>query len=121
MPRPDWAVTTTISISPGVQRSSAEWATEIFDIRAVPRWVKALFAARAVIAAPLHLAPGNPAMFAIDAVVGADAVIDTDDRHLRFVAGMRAEPGLGPVATLVTLKSLRGRLHSSPCGCFTTS
>lgn len=114
MPRPDWATTTTISVAPGVGRSSEEWARAIFDVASVPVWVKALFAARVIVAKVLHLAPGDPAMLAVDRVVGDEALIDTDDRHLRFVAGVRAEPGLVHVSTLVTLKGLRGRVYFAP-------
>jgi hypothetical protein len=114
MPRPDWAATTTISIAPGVHASSEQWAREIFDFAPVPAWVKPFLAARAVVAAALRLAPGDPTMFAVERVVGDEAVIDTDDRHLRFVATVRSEPGLVHVTTLVTLKGLRGRVYFMP-------
>lgn len=53
-------------------------------------------------------------MLAVDRVVGDEAIIDTDDRHLRFVAAVRAEAGLLHVTTVVTLKGLRGRLYFAP-------
>ncbi len=116
MPRPDWAATTTISLAPADQRSPEEWARAIFDISALPGWVRALFGLRAVAVKLLRIPSGDPAMLAVDRVVGDEAVIDTDDRHLRFVAAVRqdAEAGFLHVTTAVTLKGWRGRVYFVP-------
>jgi hypothetical protein len=114
MPRPDWAATTTVSTPPGVECSAQQWARAIFDVRSLPAWVRVLFGARVVAAKVMRLPPGDPSMLAIDRVVGDEAVIDTDDRHLHFVATVRAEPGLVHVTTLVTLKGVRGRIYFGP-------
>lgn len=53
-------------------------------------------------------------MLAVDRIIDGEAVIDTDDRHLRFVAGIRTEPGLVHVTTAVTLKGWRGKLYFAP-------
>lgn len=114
MPRPDWAATTTVSTRRGVEHSAEQWARTIFDVRSLPAWVKLLFAARVVAAKAMRLPPGDPSMLAVDRVVGDEAVIDTDDQHLRFVATVRAEPGLVHVTTFVTLKGVRGRVYFAP-------
>jgi hypothetical protein len=114
LPRPDWAGTTTVAIAPDLEASPRAWAQAIFDPRSVPNWVKALYVGRMVVAAVLHLAPGDRSMLAVDRVVGDEAVIDTDDRHLRFVATVRQEPGLVHMTTLVRLKGLRGRVYFAP-------
>jgi len=114
MPRPDWAATTTVSIAADSPRTPEQWAKAIFDVTSLPAWIKVLLAARALVATAMRLAPGDPAMLEVDRIVGDEAVIDTDDRHLRFVATVRADPGLVHVTTLVTLKGLRGRLYFAP-------
>jgi hypothetical protein len=53
-------------------------------------------------------------MLAVDRVVGDEAIIDTDDRHLRFVAAVSTGAGLVHVTTAVTLKGWRGRLYFVP-------
>jgi hypothetical protein len=114
MPTPDWAMTTSIAVVDAQAHSAEEWARAIFDVRALPAWVKALGAARAVAAKALQLPPANPGMLAVDRLVNGEAVIDTDDRHLRFVAGVRTEPGLVHLTTAVTLKGWRGKLYFAP-------
>ena len=43
-----------------------------------------------------------------------EALIDTDDRHLRFVAGVRAGHGLLHVTTAVQFKGWRGHCYFVP-------
>jgi hypothetical protein len=116
IPRPDWASTTIVAIPHDATDDPATWARAIFDVRSVPSWVKVLFGARAVAARLLRLPPGNQAMLAVDRVIGDEAVIDTDDVHLHFAAGVRADPadGLVFVTTAVTFKGLRGRIYFIP-------
>ncbi|MGH8862235.1 MAG: DUF2867 domain-containing protein [Jatrophihabitantaceae bacterium] len=114
MPRPDWAMTTTTAV-PGVPaRTPRAWAEAIFDQRSVPIWVKALYGVREVAVRVLGLAPGEASMLAVRDVVGDEAIIDTDDRHLHFVAGVRADAGLLHVTTAVQLKGWRGHLYFVP-------
>jgi hypothetical protein len=53
-------------------------------------------------------------MLAVSRATSDEAIIDTDDRHLRFVAAVTAEPGLVHVTTAVTLKGWRGRVYFAP-------
>lgn len=116
MPRPDWASTTTIAIPHDAPGDPTVWARAIFSPKAAPLPVRLLFAAREVFARALRVPPGDPSMFDIDRVAGDEALIDTDDKHLRFVAAVRPDPaaGLLHVVTAVTFKGRVGRLYFVP-------
>jgi hypothetical protein len=114
MPRPDWASTTTVAAANATGHTPEEWAGAIFDAGSLPSCVRGLMALRAVAAMVLRLPPGDPAMLAVDRVVGDEAIVDTDDRHLRFVAAVSTGPGLVHVTTAVTLKGWRGQLYFVP-------
>lgn len=114
LPRPDWAATTTVAAAHATDRTGAEWARAVFDVRSMPVAVRALFAVRGVAARLLGLPPGTPAMLAVDRVVDGEALIDTDDRHLRFVAGVASRPGFLDVTTVVALKGWRGAVYFAP-------
>jgi Protein of unknown function (DUF2867) len=114
MPQPDWAATTTVAMADGAARDPEEWAEAIFSVGATPGWVKVLFGAREVVARLLRIPPGQASMFAVREVRDGEAIIDTDDRHLRFVAGVRADDRLLHVTTAVELKGWRGQLYFLP-------
>jgi hypothetical protein len=90
------------------------WARTIFDPGSAPGWVQALFALREVFAKALGVPPGSKGHFQVDEVVAGEAVIDVDDRHLRFVAAIRPEEALVHVTTAVVLKGRRGRAYFLP-------
>lgn len=50
MPYPDWAATTTIAVAKAAGHTPERWAQAICDFSAMPSWVKAMFALRAVAA-----------------------------------------------------------------------
>src|SRR4051794_21072823 len=85
VPHPHFAATTSVSAANATEVGAERWAQEIFSIPALPAWVKALFALREAAAIALRLPPGDPTMLAVDRMVDGEAIIDTDDRHLRFV------------------------------------
>jgi uncharacterized protein DUF2867 len=114
VPRPDWALTTTVATPPGLTLDPGVWARAIFAARAVPAWGKALFALRQAAVLLVRIPVGRSEMLAVDRIVGDEALIDTDDVHLHFVAGVRAEPGFVHVTTAVALKGWRGRLYFAP-------
>lgn len=114
MPRPDWAATTTVAVPDASRRTPEHWARAIFDTSALPWWARGLFALRELAAMVLRLPPGDKTMLAVDRVVGDEAIIDTDDTHLRFVAAVHADSDLVHVITAVTFKGLRGRLYFLP-------
>ena len=114
VPRPDWASTTTVAAPPGLTQDPGAWARAIFDARSVPAWGKALFAVRQAAVLLVRIPLGRSEMLAVDRIVGDEALIDTDDVHLHFAAGVRAEPGFVHVTTAVALKGWRGRLYFAP-------
>ena len=114
IPDPDWATTTTVSLPEGLDVPADRFARAVFQARSVPAWGKALFVAREVAAVALRLPPARRDMLAVREVRDGEAVIDTDDVHLRFVAGIRTEPRLAHVTTAVRFKGLRGRLYFVP-------
>jgi Protein of unknown function (DUF2867) len=116
IPRPDWASTTTVAIPEGAAEWAGpeRWARAIFDTKALPRWVVGLFVLRRGVVKVLGIAPGEPSMLAVGPVIDGEAVIDTDDRHLRFVATTWLSPGLVHVTTAVQLKGRRGWVYFVP-------
>lgn len=116
LPTPDWAATTTISIPKDSSSDPGKWARAVFDLRSMPVLVKALFALREIAAKFLGIPPGDPSMLAVDRVVGDEAVIDTDDKHLHFAATVRPDPanGLLHVVTAVEFKGRVGRIYFAP-------
>jgi Protein of unknown function (DUF2867) len=114
LPRPDWASTTSVAIPRDLTRDPVAWAQAIFDSRTMPSWVKVLFVVRECVVRPLRITPGDSSMLAVDRVVGDEAVIDTDDVHLHFVAGVRADARFVHVTTVVAFKGWRGRLYFLP-------
>lgn len=114
MPRPDWATTTTVAVTDGSARDAQGWAGAVFAVGSMPLWVRALFGVREVVARLLRIPPGRPGVFAVREVRDGEALIDADDRHLRFVAGVQADEHLLHVTTVVQLKGWRGQLYFLP-------
>ena len=114
VPRPDWASTTTVAVPEGLTGDPETWARTIFNVRSVPIWVKALFGVRQAAVVLLRIPLGQPEMLAVDRVVGDEALIDTDDVHLHFAAGVRADGRFVHVTTAVELKGWRGQLYFAP-------
>lgn len=116
LPTPDWATTTTIAIAHSSPSDPMLWARTIFGADNAPLFVKILFAARVVAAKILRLPQADQSMLTADIVVGDEAIIDTDDKHLHFVAAIRPDPaaGLLHVVTAVNLKGIVGRIYFAP-------
>jgi hypothetical protein len=109
IPAPDW-VPRDCDLTP------TEWAQAIFDSRRAPAFVKALSAAREVLAKVMGIPPGEPSMLAVDHETAGEAVIDTDDRHLHFAATVCPDDarGLLHLITVVQFKGWRGRVYFVP-------
>ena len=114
MPRPDWAMTTTVTVPDDTSRDAEGWARAVFAVGSTPPWIRALFGVREGFARLLRIPPGRPGMLAVREVRDGEALIDTDDRHLRFVAGPHPGHGLLHVTTAVQLKGWRGRCYFLP-------
>jgi hypothetical protein len=103
-----------VAVRDGSAFDAAGWARAIFSVGSTPGWVRVLFDAREVLVRLLRIPPGRPGMLAVREVRDGEALIDTDDRHLRFVAGVRTEGNLLHVTTAVRLKGWRGRVYFVP-------
>lgn len=95
--QPDFADAQIVGLDGVVGIDASEWVGRIFDLHNAPRWVWALFAVRAALVPLIGLrqrqeAAANP--FAVDQVVGREAVVDTDAPHLHFRLGAMHGPVL---------------------------
>jgi hypothetical protein len=113
LPKPDWATTTTVAVPDDSAHDAAGWARAVFAVGSVPSWVKVMFGVREVVARLMGIPSGRGA-FTVREVRAGEALMDTDERHLRFVAGVQASDGLLHVTTAVRLKGWRGQLYFWP-------
>eukprot|EP01133_Synstelium_polycarpum_P026138 gene26138-31409_t len=95
MPAPDWAEATTITIPSVPTHTSEEWAQAVFDVRNVPAPVLAMFWLRERVVGLLGIAQGRPDTFAVDKIADGEALIEADEKHLRFVASVQADNDAG--------------------------
>jgi hypothetical protein len=116
IPAPDFADVTLVPVPPGAPEDPAVWAAEIFSLRSGPRWIVALLALRQLVVGAIGVQRADPTVFKVREVVGEEALVGSDDRHLDF----RAAVGLDPVArlvrvtTTVRLHGWRGRVYFAP-------
>ena len=94
----------------------AAWAHHLFSPAGMPRWVATAMRARQRLVPLLGIPPAARGAFAVRRVVGDEALIAVDDRHLdvRIGVGVDAGAGLARVVTAVRLKGWRGRVYFTP-------
>ncbi|GAA1810287.1 DUF2867 domain-containing protein [Agromyces neolithicus] len=95
----------------------AIWASELFTIPSTPVWVRAAFLVRQALAPLIGVPRGDRATaFAVQRVVGEEALIVTPDRHLDFACavGVDVERRLVRVVTAVRLHGWRGHVYFAP-------
>lgn len=116
IPRPDFADVHIVGLPPDAPTDPQFWAAQIFDIASAPVWVVTLMGIRQSVVGLIGVRPGTRHAFDVDRVSGEEALIDTDDRHLRFCCGVAidAERSLLRVTTAVTLRGWRGRVYFTP-------
>ena len=92
------------------------WAETIFSGAVVPLWVKWLMGIRQTLVALIGVKPSPTDTFAVSRVVGEEALISADDKHLDFRCGVALDAAgmLLRVTTAVRLKGWRGRLYFLP-------
>lgn len=115
--RVDWAATTTVRMRPTGDNDPTMWAQRVFSTGSAPAWVKALLGLRQALVRLIGVKRADPRqVFTVGKVVDGEALIDTDDIHLHFAAGVRPEPdaGLLHVVTAVEFHGRRGRLYFTP-------
>lgn len=92
------------------------WAETIFSGAVVPLWIKWLMGIRQTLVALIGVKPSPTDIFAVSRVVGEEALISADDKHLDFRCGVALDASgmLLRVTTAVRLKGWRGRLYFLP-------
>ena len=116
VPRPDYCDLRAVPLPSGASVDPAVWARAVFDVRRAPRWVAALLGLRQVLVPLIGVPPAPRRVFAVREVVGEEALLAFDDRHLDFRVGVGvdADRGLLRVVTTVRLHGWRGRVYLAP-------
>lgn len=116
IPVPDFAEAIIVPLPPGATTDPRVWAGSIFSVTSAPGWVKALFGVREIAVRVLGIPPAPRDVFDVREVLGEEALIATDDRHLDFRVGVAVDvdAGLVRVTTVVRLHGWRGRLYFAP-------
>ena len=114
--RPDFTDVQIVALPAGADPDPRVWADRILGPGGSPAWVVALMGLRQALVGLVGIPKGSQHAFDVDCVVGQEALIDTDDRHLRFCCGVAvdSERSLLRVTTVVRLKGWRGRLYFAP-------
>lgn len=116
VPVPDFADVSVVPLPAGAPTDPEVWAERIFSGRDVPGWVKAAMGVRQLLVPVLGIPRAPRDVFAVRRVVGEEALLAFDDRHLDFRVGVGVdtEASLVRVVTAVRLKGRRGRLYFGP-------
>lgn len=116
IPEPDFADMQLLGIGPEGSIDPRRWAEAIFSIPNAPIWVRALLGLRQIAVRVIGVAPAHPSVFEVTEVVGEEAVVAAEDRHLDFVAAVGVDPErrIVRVTTSVRLKGWRGRVYFAP-------
>lgn len=115
-PPPDWAAVTVEALPSGSNPDPRLWAEQIFSIAHLPRPIGVLMGIRQVLVRLIGIPPAGRDVFAVAEVLGQEALIVQQERHLDFRCGVGvdAESGLLWVTTAVWLHGWRGRLYFAP-------
>jgi len=116
IPAPDWADVVVVALPPGASLDPAGWAQAVFDVRALPGWILALFGLRQLLVRLIGVDRGSADVFAVREVSGDEALVAVDDGHLDFRAAVAAdaEARLLRCVTAVRLHGWRGRVYFLP-------
>lgn len=115
-PPPDWTSVTVEAMPPGLPMDPRLWARQVFAGQELPPVVHALMVVRQLLAPLVGIERAPKDVFAVDTVVGDEALIVERERHLDFRCGVGVdvEAGLLRVTTAVWLHGRRGRLYFLP-------
>lgn len=116
IPEPDFADVVIVPMPQGTPTDPAIWAHAVFAVRSAPPWVRALLGVRQALVGLIGVARSGASVFAVAEVVGEEALIAADDRHLDFRAavGVDTARALVRVTTAVRLHGWRGSLYFAP-------
>lgn len=100
----------------GAPTDPEAWGRAVFALGRAPGWVRALFALRQQLVGLIGLERSTRSVLDVTEVVGEEAIVAAQDRHLDFVAGIGVdtEQRLVRLTTTVRLKGWRGRLYFAP-------
>ena len=112
----DYGDVLLVSKPPGTTDDPRIWAETLFSVAAAPLWVRAAMGVRMALAPLLGLRPAPRGVFEVRAVVGEEALLAFDDKHLAFRCGVGVDAGGGVVrvTTVVILHGWRGRVYFTP-------
>lgn len=119
IPEPDFA-DVIVELIPMTARplplDPAWWASEVFNVRSAPSWVKLLLAMRQAVVGLVGIRRADSSAFRVASVRGEEALIASDDTHLDFRAavGLDVKRRMIRVTTVVRLHGWRGRLYFAP-------
>lgn len=115
-PPADWADVVIVPLPAGATGDAREWAERIFSRKHGPRLVLALMGLRQLLVRLIGVEPAGQDVFAVEDVVGDEALIVELERHLDFRCGVGVDldAGLLRVTTAVWLHGWRGRLYFAP-------
>lgn len=121
IPEPDFADVVVVSIPTTAHPlidDPAWWAERVFSLRLMPRWISLLLGLRQVLVRLIGVKRAPSSVFDVKAVIGEEALIAADDRHLDFRAGVAIDEAqrLLRVTTVVRFHGWRGRLYFIPVG-----
>lgn len=118
LPDADYTHVTTAAVPPdrraNLPTDPAELAARVFDVRALPGLVRALFALRQRLVRVIGIPPAPRDIFRVSEVEDGEALIAAHDRHLDFCAAVAAPDGRIRVTTRVRLHGWRGRVYFTP-------
>lgn len=116
IPAPDFADVALRSFPPGSPIDPETWARAIFSVSLAPSWVRWLLGLRQMVSPLIGVRRAPSRVFDVRRVVGEEALIVADDRHLDFRVGVGVDPvaRLVRVTTAVRLHGWRGRIYFAP-------
>lgn len=110
-PHPDHVDVIALPLAADLPTDPDWWARRIFDVRAVPRWVRLLLVVRQALAPLIGVRRAPADVFRVRESTADEALIHFPDRHLDFWCTVGCTGGLLRVTTVVTLHGWRGRLY----------
>ncbi len=116
IPTPDFADVGIKPLPDGSPLDPATWAREVFSVASAPIWVRLLLGLRQLVSPMIGVRRASAGVFHVDRVVGEEALIAADDRHLDFRVGVAVDPRgrMLRVTTAVRLHGWRGRVYFAP-------
>ena len=118
IPVPDFADVQIVPLPDGSPTDPVQWAETVFSVPTAPLLVRLLLALRQLLVRLIGVPKADAGVFRVKEVVGEEALIAGDDRHLDFRVGVGVDAGAGlvRVTTAVRFHGWRGRLYFIPVG-----